>query len=124
MAKTLLVNVDIDRGLDILRALDSAGLQIRVALWLVTPEYEDWRFVISSARLTEREGYRLAVDAFVAAGLGPEKTPDYQILTISDKFIRDLRRMFGKTKDIEGMRLGGQMIGDRWVEDAYVYRIT
>jgi hypothetical protein len=43
---------------------------------------------------------------------------------MTDPFIRALRRLFGKTKSVEGMRLGGQMIGDRFVEDAYVYRIS
>jgi hypothetical protein len=35
-----------------------------------------------------------------------------------------LRRIFAKTKSVEGMRLGGQMIGDRFIEDAWVYRIS
>lgn len=28
------------------------------------------------------------------------------------------------TVSAKGMRLGGQMIGDRFIEDAYVYRIS
>jgi hypothetical protein len=32
--------------------------------------------------------------------------------------------MFGKANSVEGMRLGGQMIGDRFLEDAYLYRIS
>jgi len=46
------------------------------------------------------------------------------ILPMTDAFIRGLRRIFAKAKDVEGMRLGGQMIGDRFLEDAYVYRIS
>jgi hypothetical protein len=46
------------------------------------------------------------------------------ILPTSDPSIRELRRIFGKTKSVEGMRLGGQVFGDRFVEDAYVYRIS
>ena len=48
-----------------------------------------------------------------------------QITVVSPKnpVIRDLRRLFGKTAPVEGMRLGGQTIGDRFVEDAYVYRV-
>ena len=37
---------------------------------------------------------------------------------------RALRRTFGKAKTVEGMRLGGHMVGKRWVEDAYVYRVS
>ena len=43
---------------------------------------------------------------------------------MADPFVRELRRLFGKARSVEGMRLGGQMIGDRFVEDAYVYRIS
>ena len=43
---------------------------------------------------------------------------------MSDPFIRDLRRRFGKSKNVAGMRLGLQTIGNWFVEDAYVYRIS
>jgi len=46
------------------------------------------------------------------------------ILPMADPFVKELRRLFGKTKIVEGMRLGGQMIGDRFVQDAYIYRIS
>jgi hypothetical protein len=45
------------------------------------------------------------------------------ILEMKDPFIRALRRIFGKAKSVEGMRLGLQTIGDRFVEDGIVYRI-
>jgi len=51
------------------------------------------------------------------------RTPTLTILPMSDPFIRELRRTFAKTKNVEGMRLGGQTIGDRFVEDAFVYQI-
>jgi len=30
----------------------------------------------------------------------------------------------GKSKSVDGMRQGGQTFGDRFVEDAYAYRIS
>ena len=45
------------------------------------------------------------------------------ILKMSDPFIRALRRIVAKTKSVEGMRLGGQFLGDRFVQEALVYRI-
>ncbi len=45
------------------------------------------------------------------------------ILPMTDPLIKHLRRTFGKAKSSEGMRLGGQVIGDRFIEDAFVYRI-
>ena len=52
-----------------------------------------------------------------------EETPALLILKMTDPFIRALRRLFSKTKSVEGMRLDGQLIGDRFVEDALVYRV-
>ena len=46
------------------------------------------------------------------------------ILSMNDRFIRELRRIFGKAKSVDGMRIGRQMIGDRFVEDAYMYRVS
>ena len=42
---------------------------------------------------------------------------------MSDPMIRELRRMFSKTKSVEGMRLGGQRVGDQFVQEALVYRV-
>lgn len=126
MDQTALVTVDFTAGVELLRSLDRSGLSISVALWLYSPEHEDWRFVLASRRLDEAEpseAYGLVHDALSAAGVSLERTPVLQILRMSDPFIRSLRRIFSKTRDVEGMRLGGQLIGDRFVQDALVYRI-
>lgn len=71
-----------------------------------------------------RKAYQLVHDALAPAGFTPANTPLIMILPMSDPFVKDLRRHFGKTKSVEGMRLGGQLLGDRFVEDAYVYRVS
>lgn len=127
MDKTALVSLDIERGREVLEALDGAKVRIVVALWAYLPEYEDWRLVIAGRQfdpLDLREAYRQLNDSLTASGLTPDKTPSILILPMNDSFIRTLRQIFGKTKSVEGMRLGGQMIGDRFLEDAYVYRIS
>lgn len=126
MDKTALVITDVTTGAEILEALDRSDLSISVALWLHSPEYEDWRYVLSSRQLdaaAPAEAYGLVHDALSAAGISLERTPALSILKMSDPFIRALRRIFGKSKSVEGMRLGGQLIGDRFVEDAIVYRV-
>jgi hypothetical protein len=126
MDKAALVTTDSARGTGWLKALDDSELGISVALWAYLPEYEDWRFVLSSRRLDAApidKAYGLVHDAFDRAGFSVEKTPSLLILPMKDPFIRSLRRIFGKAKSVEGMRLGGQMIGDRFIEDAFVYRM-
>jgi hypothetical protein len=127
MVKTTLVNVDLERGLQFVRALEVGNLKIGVALWLYATEYEDWRMFIAARAFDElkpKAAYHCLDDLLIAAGLPPEDTPPIVILPMTDPFIRALRRMFGKAKSVEGMRLGLQTIGDRFVEDAFVYRIS
>ena len=126
MDKKVLVEADFAAGVKLLQALDRSDLSISVALWLYSAEHEDWRFVLASRRLDAAEpseAYGLIHRAFEADGISPEQTPTLMVLTMSDPFIRALRRIFAKTKSVEGVRLGGQFLGDRFVQDALVYRI-
>ena len=127
MDKTLLVSNDLAKGSELLQTLDAAGLRVHVALWAHLAEYEDWRLILSARKLDAlglREAYRLLHDSLASRGFTAANTPAVMILPMSDPFIKGLRTIFGKTKSVEGMRLGGQLIGDRFIEDGYAYRIT
>jgi hypothetical protein len=127
MDKAALVNVELERGAELLDVLNRANVRVNVALWAHLSEYEDWRLIVSSRQfdsLDPRDAYRLLHDTLEMAGFGVRKTPPIMILPMSAPFIKDLRRIFGKAKSVEGMRLGGQMIGDRFIDDAYVYKIS
>jgi hypothetical protein len=127
MANPILVGPEIDAGAALLKALDAAGLKVKVAMWAVLAEYEDWRIVLASPQLDRagRQGpYGLIRDALDKAGFAMERRPDCVVVRMTDPFVRQLRRLFGKAKSVEGMRLGGQLFGDRYIEDAYVYRIV
>ena len=122
-----MVGLDIDRGAAVLEALGRAKVKVSVALWMYLSEYEDWRLVLSAPQFNSRDlrdAYGLLHDSLAPSGFTPRNTPPIMILPMSDPSIRELRRVFGKTKSVEGMRLGGQMFGDRFVEDAYAYRIS
>jgi hypothetical protein len=127
MDKTALVNLDIDRGREIVEILAHDGA-VEVALWAILAEYEEWRLILSTRKFDSLrdvgEAYGQVIKTLNAAGFGPEKRLPMLILPLSDPFIKVLRRLFGKTKSIEGMRLGGQMLGNRFIEDGYVYRIS
>lgn len=122
-----MVSIEVGRGSEILEVLDRSNVKVSVALWMFLAEYEDWRLVISARPFDlpdPRDAYRLLRDSLASAGFPAQRTPPVIILPTHDPFICELRRTFGKTKSVEGMRLGGQMIGDRFVQDAYVYRIS
>ena len=122
-----MVTADVDRGAEVVAGLDRAGIRVAVALWTFLSDYEDWRLVLSSRRFdasATRDAYRLLHSSLEPGGFTPKNTPPIMIFPMSDPFIKELRRMFAGAKSVEGMRLGGQMIGGRFVEDAYVYRIS
>ena len=122
-----MVSFDIERGREVLDALDRTSVRVPIALWVYLSEYEDWRLVLSGRELASvgpREAYGRVLDSLASAGFTPDRIPPLLVLPLTDPFVRQLRRVFGKAKSVEGMRLGGQMIGDRFIEDAYVYRIS
>lgn len=127
MDQAAMVSIDVSQGSEILDALERAEVKVSVALWMFLSEFEDWRMVISARQFDTadpRDAYRLLHDSLSRADVALKKTPAIIILPTGDPFIRELRRIFGKTKSVNGMRLGGQLIGDRFVENAYVYRIS
>jgi hypothetical protein len=127
MDKATLVGPEIEKGQELLRVLDHAKVKVSVLLWAYLSEYEDWRLIVAGRQfdaMGSREGYRVLFDALASAGFTLADSSPIMMLPMSHAFIKDLRRIFGKTKSVEGMRFGLQLIGDRWVEEAYAYRIS
>ena len=124
MDQATLVGPDVDAGREALTALDAAQIKVIVAALIVFPEYGDWRLVLSSPSLDQT--HLLKAHDKVAAilhGRFVYTLPTIMILPTKDPFIRELRRIFGKSRNVLGMRLGGQTIGKRFVSDAYFYQI-
>jgi hypothetical protein len=127
MAKGLLVSLDVETGARIIEALDASGLKVNVALWATLPEYGDTRLILASRHFDEEnpiKSYGKVLDALREKGVPHRQVPEMLVLRMKDPFIRDLRKLFGKTASVDGMRLGGQSFGDRFIEDGYVYRIS
>ena len=119
-----MVSPDVYAGSQVLAALDGAHIKPNVALLMVTPEYGDWRLVLSAPSLDQTHQLKAYEKvAEILQGKLVSALPPILVLPTKDPFIRELRRLFGKTKDVLGMRLGGQTIGNRFIENAYVYRI-
>jgi hypothetical protein len=124
MDNATLVEADVSTGTKALKALDDAGLRVKVALWMSSPSYYDWKFVIASPELDQEDllkAYERVVVRLQSAF--KHELPPILILRMKDPLIRELRQVFSKTESVEGMRLGGQSIGDTFLHNAYVYRI-
>jgi hypothetical protein len=121
-----LVSFDIESGQKVIDALDADGKNPVVALWAKIPDYEDWRLVIASDRLDQSSsfsGYTEINAAIQKAGIPIHRKPAIFLRSMDKPFIHALRKAFASTADTYGMRLGGQMFGDQYLEDAFVYRI-
>jgi hypothetical protein len=126
VAPTALVNLDIEDGQKVVDALDKAGKEPSVALWAKLPDYENWRLILASDRLGERSqstGYSEIIDAMDKAGIPIYRQPAIFLRPMNNPMIEALRGIFASTADTYGMRLGGQQFGDKYIEDAFVYRI-
>jgi hypothetical protein len=126
MDTSTLVNFDIENGKEVIDALDRDGKSPNVALWAKIPDYEDWRLVIASDRIDQTSslsGYTEINESLKRAGFPFRRKPTISLRSMDKPFIQALRRAFASAADTYGMRLGGQMFGDQYLEDAFVYRI-
>lgn len=124
MGHTALVSLDIAAGKQLIAALDKAGITVSVGLWAVFPEFGEGRVVLASPELDalgKREAYVRVAEIFNADP--PQMLPSLTILRMDDPLIRALREKSGAARPASGLRLGGQSIGGRFIDDAYVYKI-
>ena len=126
MGTATLVSYDIENGQQVIDALDQAGRAPNVALWAKLPDYENWRLILASDRLDQSSpfsGYSEINEAIDKAGIPVHRQPTILLRPMDNPFIQELRRIFSAAGDTRGMRLGGQRFGDKYLEDAFVYRI-
>lgn len=127
MYQASLVDIDFKKGERVISALENAGVRLSVVMWVHFSEYEDWRFVLASKDLDALDlgdAYLKINQVLKDAGMSIHQLPLIFLMKTSDPFIRALRKVFKNTKNVAGMRLSGQRWGDRYVDDAYTYKIA
>lgn len=127
MDKATLVEVDLKKSERVVMALESKGIAVAAAVWVHFPEYEDWRLVIAGKKLDPldlRDAYMQVNRITQEAGITAWEAPTIFLMKTTDPFIRAMRKMFGKAANVVGLRLGGQTFGDRYIDDAYAYKIA
>ena len=127
MGETALVEIDFKKSERMVAAFELAEVRVTVAMWVRFPEYMDWRFVLASKDLDSLDlgdAYLKVNRSLKEAGISAWQTPPIIIMKTTDPFIRALRKVFRRAGDVAGMRLGGQTWGDRFVDDAYAYKIA
>jgi len=82
--------------------------------------------VIASDRLDQsssRSGYTEINEAMKKAGISIHRQPTISMRSMDNPFIRDFAPRLCLSGRHYGMRLGGQIFGGKYLEDAFVYRI-
>lgn len=125
MVKAPLVTPDAAFGETIIDTLDAAHYPLRVAFW--AKEGDEWTLVLGTPDyddLGPKDAYLKLIAALSQDGRIALNRLPLRLEGLKDPLVKELRRLFRKTASVEGMRLGGHAIGGKWIEDAYVYRIT
>jgi hypothetical protein len=120
MDQAVLVNFDIEKGQRVIDALDHAGYTPEVVMWAMLPEYESWRFVVSSSHI---HGYEEMVNQLRGAGVLPGSRPSILLREMDDPFIKSLRENFANRDVDMGYNISSQYFGKQYIDEAYVYRI-
>lgn len=124
MVEAPLVIPDVAFGRTILQTLDEAGFPTSVAMWL--KEDDKWNLVLGTPLYEElgpKDAYLRLIKALSREGPVAVSSLPLRLQGHSNSLIKGLRKRFGKTASVQGMRLGGHTVGGEWIEDAYVYRI-
>jgi hypothetical protein len=120
MVKTPLVTPDVAWGEAILAALDTAKFPVTAGLWILQDDEEKWELVIATPlydKLGQRNAYMRLIDALKPTGNVFLGGLPLRLESSKRPLIRTLRKIFGLTASVEGMRLGLQSIGNVWVRD-------
>lgn len=126
MAAYALVGHRIADGQRVLDAVDNAGLDVIVALWLYSSEWGEWRLGLASS-LVDLNGPR-SFYGQVQSALRRQPVPAIRLdqMTVrglNDPLILALRASGLRRPGVEGTQLNGWYIGGIYIEDAYVYRV-
>ena len=96
------------------------------ALWLFQPESSEWHFLVATRRVDEvgpRKAYEELSDITRRLTIDSTKLLKVELISPRLPFYQALRSVFGKTKSVEGARLGNTQIGGMYISDAYLYEI-
>jgi hypothetical protein len=125
MDKAALVDRDIDDGRRLVQALDQADFPVVAALWYFYPE-EEWRLLIASPKVGElgpRGAYAVIQQVLIKSGV---PLPLYRVAAVNpdEPLITELRIFVGTdaAPHIGSIYLQSEVIGEMYVEGAYVYR--
>ena len=134
MDKTTLVEIDIEGGERLLKALDKADLDIRAALWFYFSDSDKWRLIIAFP-LVDQEGPRKAytlIQSELAKLVPPSRISleDISAVGLKHHIIQALWAMVREHPDpaiistISKKWFTRTVMNGVFIEAAYIYRVS
>lgn len=124
MAAAVLVDRDLDIGRKVIGVLAGAGIPVTVAFWAYIPQIDEWQFFVATS-LVDSKGPKLAYEQVLKVLQREGVNGDLPWRRI---FLRSPKdpglRSIGRQAEMllqEGFLGVNASVGDRFIEDAYVY---
>ena len=129
VVKEPLTEMMIRAGAELTRKLDERGWPVIASLWLYRSEANRWRLVLASPLVAadgRRKSYEI-VQAALEAMPAAERTMSLSNVSVTeptDPLIALLRAAARTETMVEGLRFTRTVINRRFIEDAYIYRMS
>ena len=128
MVKTELSEQMIAAGAELVRQLDSAGLEVVAGLWFYETEDERWRFVIGSPEVRTRGANGVYRKIETVLGRIPQGRSVFSLGVIravkdTDPLLSVLRIAVHTGAGIHNIRFSRNSVNGHFIEDAYIYRL-
>lgn len=126
MAKTALVEPDIEDGSRLIHELDGKGFRALAALWFFLSEESEWRLLIASP-IVDQEGPKKAYQMVqsVLEGMSPTtlSLQNISVVSIRDPRVQLLGQAIQTGHDLTGIRFSKNTVNGVFIDDAYIYRL-
>jgi hypothetical protein len=129
MVETNLTKEMIETGATLVRKLDDRGLQPDAALWLYSPDLEQWKLVIAEVKVGKKgpKGVYREIQRILAEftdEIGELSLDDVALAKPDAPIIALLRIAVRTGPGISGIRFKNNVINGTLIEDAYIYRLS
>jgi hypothetical protein len=129
VVKESLTDTMIRAGAELTRKLDALQWPVLASLWLYESEGNQWKLVLASPRV-KSEGPKKSyetIQSALAETTGAKETlalSDIAVTDPDDPLIALLRIAIRTGPTVEGLRFTRNVINGRFIEDAYIYRVS
>jgi hypothetical protein len=127
MDKTVLVDKDIKEGKEIVKNLDKEGLFFPIAMWYFLQSNNEWRLFFGKDDIDKvgaREYYKKIQKVLNKIESKPAiSVNDISLIDLNSEIAKHIRIALKTGKDVSGIKITGNIMNDRRMPDAYIYRV-